>query len=304
MLQAGPDSKNRYPRSPARPQAISGQQLLCGKDTRAGGRPPISLSGTGDSFRELMATASGESFVVVGKGEISNLLVRLAGLNVARALGVLVRGDKPIPVRCGLLDLAGEQGQMTLKTLAFDTANTVIYGEGKIDLRDEKINILVLPVPKDFSPFSLRSYIRIGGRLKKPSVFPDPIKTRTQSIIQKVFNVFTMLALTPFQPRDLGLEKDIDCDALIARVQDKDAPRVIPKVEERTTAEINKGNPATPDNAPNVPKTGWRRVSQTAAAPNRIAGQIRFNLCASGRRPFLDRRGFSLTKIELLFHPR
>ena len=39
-----------------------------------GGR--INISGTGESFRELMATASGNTFLVMSGGEISELLVR------------------------------------------------------------------------------------------------------------------------------------------------------------------------------------------------------------------------------------
>src|SRR4030095_9500370 len=89
-----------------------------------GGR--INIAGNGESFRELMATASGNTFLVMSGGEISELLVRLAGLDVARTLGVLVRGDKPIPIRCGLLNLQGENGQMGVQTLVFDTANSVV----------------------------------------------------------------------------------------------------------------------------------------------------------------------------------
>jgi uncharacterized protein involved in outer membrane biogenesis len=199
-----------------------------------GGR--IALSGTGDSFRELMATASGNTFVMMSGGEISELLVRLAGLNVARALGVLARGDKPIPIRCALLDLQGNDGQMSVQTLAFDTANSVVSGEGNIDLRDEKLNIVLTPVPKDFSPFSLRSFIRVNGSLKNISVFPDPIKTGTESLVAKIFNVFVMLALSPLQPRDLGLAKDVDCDALMARVQERDPRGLILKDFQQTGA--------------------------------------------------------------------
>jgi uncharacterized protein involved in outer membrane biogenesis len=197
-----------------------------------GGR--IALSGTGDSFRDLMATASGNTFVVMSGGEISELLTRLAGLNVARALGVVARGDKPIPVRCALLDLQGTDGQMGVQTLVFDTANSVIAGEGKIDLRDEKLNIVLTPVPKDFSPFSLRSFIRVNGSLKNVSAFPDPIKTGTESIFQKIFNVLVMIAMSPLQPRDLGLAKDVNCDALIAKVQEKDTYGVVPKKFDET----------------------------------------------------------------------
>lgn len=192
-----------------------------------GGR--ITLTGRGQSFRELMATASGNTFVMMSGGEISELLVRLAGLNVARALGVLVRGDKPIPIRCALLDLNGKDGQMDVQTLVFDTSNSVVSGEGKIDLRDEKLNIVLTPVPKDFSPFSLRSFIRLNGALKNISAFPDPIKTGTESLLAKAFNVLVLLALSPLQPRDLGLAKDVNCDALIARVQEQDPYELILK---------------------------------------------------------------------------
>jgi uncharacterized protein involved in outer membrane biogenesis len=203
-----------------------------------GGR--INLTGTGESFAELMATASGNTFLLMTGGEISELLTRLAGLNVARALGVLVRGDQPIPIRCALLDLQGENGQMAVQSLAFDTANSVIAGEGKIDLRDEKVNIVLTPVPKDFSPFSLRSFIRVNGPLKSISAFPDPIKTGTESLVAKIFNVFVMLALSPFQPRDLGLAQDVDCDAMIARVQERRDPRgLILKDFEQTAGKPN-----------------------------------------------------------------
>jgi uncharacterized protein involved in outer membrane biogenesis len=192
-----------------------------------GGR--IQLAGTGDSFRELMATASGSTFLVMGGGEISGMLIELAGLDVAESLGYLIRGDKSIAVRCGLVDLQGENGQMNVKTLVFDTADSVIYGEGSINLGDEKLDLVVLPVPKDFSPFSLRSYIRARGPLNDISVFPDPIRTGTDSLIKKIFNVLTVLVLSPFQPRDLAQGKDIDCDALLANAQKYDPKGVVLK---------------------------------------------------------------------------
>jgi uncharacterized protein involved in outer membrane biogenesis len=192
-----------------------------------GGR--VVLTGTGQSFRELMATASGSTFLAMSGGEISELLVRLAGLDVARSLGVLIRGDKPIPVRCALLNVQGQNGQMGVQTLVFDTASSTVSGEGNIDLQDEKVDIVVLPVPKDFSPLSLRSYIRVTGGFKNISVFPDPIKTGTDSVFKKIFNVLTMLVLTPLQPRNLGQGKDVDCDALITQVQNQDPQGLVLK---------------------------------------------------------------------------
>ena len=215
-----------------------------------GGR--ILLSGTGGSFRELMATASGNTFLVMGGGIVSGMLVELAGLDVAESLAFLVRGDKSIAIRCGLVDLQAKDGQMDVKTMVFDTEDSVVYGEGSINLRDEKADILILPVPKDFSPLSLRSYLRVRGPLNGVSVFPDPIKTGTDSIIKKIFNVLTVLVLTPFQPRDLAQGKDVDCDALLANARQYDpkgvvltdvykAPGPTPPLAKRETANQHAG---------------------------------------------------------------
>jgi uncharacterized protein involved in outer membrane biogenesis len=192
-----------------------------------GGR--IAISGTGQSFRELMATASGNTFLVMSGGELSGLLVELVGLDVAEALGSLVRGDKSIPIRCAALDFNGKEGQMDVQTLVFDTEDTIIFGEGKIDLRDEQVNIVLTPVPKDFSPFSLRSFVRVSGGFKNVSAFPDPLKTGTKSLLAKIFNVFVLVATSVIQPRDLWFGRDFNCDALLASLQDKDPQGVVLK---------------------------------------------------------------------------
>jgi uncharacterized protein involved in outer membrane biogenesis len=192
-----------------------------------GGR--VNLSGTGESFRQLMATASGNTFLVMSGGEISGMLVELAGLDVAETLGVVVRGDKPVPIRCAVLDLHGQDGQMAVQNLVLDTADTIIFGEGKIDLRNEQLDIVLTPVPKDFSPLSLRSFIRVGGHLNNVSVFPDPLKTGTKSLFAKIANVFMVLASIVIQPRDLWFGKDIDCDKLISGLQTKDPHGVVLK---------------------------------------------------------------------------
>jgi uncharacterized protein involved in outer membrane biogenesis len=231
-----------------------------------GGR--IVLTGTGESFRDLMGTATGNTFLVMGGGVISGMLVELAGLDVAESVGFLVRGDKSIPVRCGLVDLQGEDGQMGVKTMVFDTEDSVVYGEGSINLRDEKLDIVVLPVPKDFSPLSLRSYIRAQGPLNDVSVFPDPIKTGTDSIIKKIFNVLTVLVLTPFQPRDLAQGKDVDCDALLANAQKYDPKGVVLK-------DVYKARGQTPPPADREPRQQHSSRAQREGVGTKLGAQSR-----------------------------
>jgi hypothetical protein len=195
----------------------------------------IMLTGNGESFRELMASASGNSFFMMSGGEISDLTTQLAGLDVAHALAVVVRGDKPVPIRCAMLDFQGKNGQMEVQNLVFDTPTSVITGGGSIDLRDENVNIVMLPSPKNFSPLSLRSYIRVSGGFKNISAFPDPIKTGTDSWFKKIFNVLTLLVMSPLQPRDLGQGKDVDCDALFAKVRKQDPQGLVLKGAQKPT---------------------------------------------------------------------
>ena len=138
------------------------------------------------------------------RGKLAACSSNWPGWTSPNRLSFLVRGDKSIPVRCGLIDLEANDGQMAVKTLVFDTEDSVIYGEGNIDLRDEKLNIVVLPVPKDFSPLSLRSYIRARGPLNNVSVFPDPIKTGTDSHDQEDFQRFDHTRYDPLSAPRLG----------------------------------------------------------------------------------------------------
>ena len=98
-----------------------------------GGR--AKLRATGTSVAQILGTATGEVFIVMAGGRISHLLIELAGLDIAESLNVAVEGDQPIPVRCIVGDLPAKQGVFDVRTLVFDTTDTIIYGSGQINLR-------------------------------------------------------------------------------------------------------------------------------------------------------------------------
>jgi len=54
-----------------------------------------------------------------------------------------------------------------------DTSDTALLGRGSIDLREERFDLTLLPRPKDKSPISLRSPLKIGGTFLDPSFAPD-----------------------------------------------------------------------------------------------------------------------------------
>lgn len=134
----------------------------------------MSLRGHGNSVADMFATADGELGVVMGRGRFSNLLLELAGLDVAESLKFLLGKDRTVPLRCAYADFDVDDGIMKTEALAFDTTDTVVLGEGKLDLRKESLDLELTPQPKDWSPVSLRVPLEVGGTFKDPSFAPKP----------------------------------------------------------------------------------------------------------------------------------
>lgn len=172
----------------------------------------IELEGEGDSAATVMATANGDMSVIMGSGRISNLLMEIAGLDVAESLGFLIGSDKPVTVRCAYADFGVEEGIATARAVAFDTTDTVILMDGKIDFRDEKLDLDVMPRPKDFSPVSIRVPLHIGGTLAKPTFAPraEPLLLRI-GLVSALAMIAPPLALLGLIERGPG--EDTGCQA-------------------------------------------------------------------------------------------
>lgn len=138
---------------------------------RIGGR--VRLQGRGNSVAAFMANASGDVDLAMGRGRISNLTLELAGLDFAETLRFLLGKDRVVPVRCGFADFSVADGTMTLDNFAFDTTDTLLLAEGSADLGEESLDLLLKPRPKDRSPFTLRSPLRVGGTFKSPTIRPQ-----------------------------------------------------------------------------------------------------------------------------------
>lgn len=127
----------------------------------------------GNSIAHMAGSANGDVGLIMGSGHISNLLIELAGLDVAESLKYLLDKDREIPLRCAYADFRIVDGEMTTRGLAFDTTDTVIFGEGGINLRKEALDLRLNPQPKDKSPLTLRTPLKIGGSFKDPSFRPE-----------------------------------------------------------------------------------------------------------------------------------
>ncbi|MCC7632653.1 AsmA family protein [Stenotrophomonas rhizophila] len=133
----------------------------------------LDLAGSGNSVAAMLGSSNGNVSVGIGRGHVGNLVMELAGLDVAESLKFLFTGDKQIPLRCAFGDFGVDDGVMHARALGLDTTDTLIVGEGSIDLKQEQLDLLLRPRPKDFSILALRSPLRVGGSFKDPSFRPD-----------------------------------------------------------------------------------------------------------------------------------
>ncbi|WP_298573755.1 AsmA family protein [uncultured Luteimonas sp.] len=143
------------------------------KDTVGRLAGSFNLAGTGNSVAAMLASADGDVAVGMGRGEISNLLVELAGIDIYETVKYLIGKDRKVPVRCAFADFGVKQGVMDSRALAFDTTDTIIVGKGQIDLGEETLDLELRPRPKDRSILALRSPLHVGGTFADPSFRPD-----------------------------------------------------------------------------------------------------------------------------------
>jgi uncharacterized protein involved in outer membrane biogenesis len=133
----------------------------------------LKLSGRGDSVADVLARADGRLRVALGPGEASSLVLEVAGLDVAESLAVLATKDRSVMLDCGLADIVIQNGVARPEVLMIDTRDTILVGEGSVDLAKERLDMRVRAAPRDFSPLTLRAPVNIGGTFVDPKVAID-----------------------------------------------------------------------------------------------------------------------------------
>ncbi len=130
----------------------------------------IKATGAGRSTAEILGSLDGQAQLSLRDGTLSHLATEALGLDIAEALGVVITGDKPLPLRCAYVDLVLQRGVVRPRAAVVDNADSTVRLAGQIDLGRETLDLQVVTRPKDFSPLALRSPIRVRGTLAAPTV--------------------------------------------------------------------------------------------------------------------------------------
>ncbi len=135
-----------------------------------------SLVGQGRSTAEILSSLNGQAYTELHEGSVSNLVLEVAGLDVAQSLGLLFTGDERLPVSCAVASLVAERGVFSPRVMVFDTSDTTVWIDGSLSLANETMDLRALVAPKDFSPLTLRTSLRVHGSFDNPEVSLDKEK--------------------------------------------------------------------------------------------------------------------------------
>jgi uncharacterized protein involved in outer membrane biogenesis len=152
-----------------------------GNTTARGGVAPVTgsleadfdVQGSGVSTASFLSTLDGKAQARLRDGSLSHLVTEALGLDLAQAIGVMVRGDRPLPLRCAALDMGVQDGRVAIRRGVIDNRDSTIRVGGRLSLREESLELVLRSRPKDFSPLSLRSPVTLTGSFDAPRVGID-----------------------------------------------------------------------------------------------------------------------------------
>lgn len=223
----------------------------------------IALKGRGNSAARMLATSSGDVALLMGRGQISTLLLEVAGLDGGEIIKFFLSGDQNAELRCAAATFDVNRGLMTSRALVLDTSDTVIYGDGSISLADETMDVTLHPYPKDKSILALRSPLKLAGSFEKPKAGVDKGALTTKAgfvLALGAINPLLGLAAT----FETGPGKDADCRSVL---QEAAAPAAAARAAAAGTPAAGKGGAETGATVMGAPKT---RVAPEELARQRL----------------------------------
>ena len=155
------------------------------RQARSGDAPPYvsgrlngraTLQGQGRSTADILASLNGRVRTELTGGAVSHLVVEAAGIDVAQALGVILKQDDALPLGCAVADLDVAAGAMRPRVMVIDTTDSAVWIDGSLSRAAESLDLRAVVSPKDFSPLTLRAPLHVRGSFADPEVSLDKAK--------------------------------------------------------------------------------------------------------------------------------
>ena len=159
----------------------------------------VKIAGRGRSTAEILGSLNGAMRFHLRNATISHLAVEAAGIDLAEALGVFLKGDDSLAIECNVADFSVENGLARPRLFVLDTRDSAIWVEGSLSLQSEALDLTAIVSPKDFSPLTLRTPIHVKGTFAVPSVLLEKSKLGAKVGAAALLSLLNPLAaLIPF----------------------------------------------------------------------------------------------------------
>ncbi len=178
------------------------------------------IDGTGRSTADILAHGNGELKLFMGSGgDLSALLVDLSGLQFGNAFLSAIGVPTRAKLQCLITDFVLQNGVANARTMLIDTDEARVGITGDVDLRSEKLGLVVKTEAKHFSIGSLPTPIDVNGTLGAPSIAPEagPLAVRGGAAVALGIVGTPLAALLP--TIQFGTGEDNACGSLLRSVQ-------------------------------------------------------------------------------------
>lgn len=181
-----------------------------------GGR--ANLDTHGNSLADMLGEGNGEMKLAMAGGDVSALLVNLAGLDIGNSILSALGLPQRTNVRCLVGDFALKDGVLDTHAFLVDTEEANIVGSGTVNLDKETIDYEIRTDPKKPSIAAIQAPIEIEGRLKDPSIGPDAGELAARAAPAVALGVFLTPLAALIPTIQLGLGEDSDCVSSVRQI--------------------------------------------------------------------------------------
>lgn len=180
------------------------------------------VRGEGRSTAGMLGSLEGDVYLWIRQGTVSHLLLEAMGLDIAEGLGLVIKGDSNLPLRCAAMSLKARQGVLHTEAGVVDTPDTLLLLSGTVSLAEETFGLRVEARPHDRSLLSVRAPLRLRGSFSAPKVRPEMEKMGGKAVLATVLGTLLapLAALLPLvDPGEKAGGQG--CAATLARLKQK-----------------------------------------------------------------------------------
>lgn len=206
-------------------QVDFGKVLREASDFRGAGRIDgrMSLRARGNTVAALLGAGNGKLRLSMAGGDMSALLLDLAGLDFGNALLSALGIPSRAELRCMIADLDLKDGIVSTDTLLLDTTEANVVGTGTVNLKTEVVDYRMQTEPKTFNIGSIAAPINIRGPLKTPRIRPDTGSLARRGTAAVVLGIVATPLAALAATVQFGTGEDANCAALLKTVRSEAA---------------------------------------------------------------------------------